>query len=166
MNAWKTWLLVVGALVTAAAVFVLTSQAVARWCTGRLVNPQDDLDWLRREFRLGAEEMARIRDLHAGYLPRCQAWCAQIAAKKTELAAELAAQGALTPRAEALLRDVAALRAQCQADMLRHFVEVSRAMPPEQGRRYLAEMQRLTLGFHEQTERAMTPAGHTGHAHP
>lgn len=166
MNAWKTWLLVVGALMTAAAVFVLTSQAVARWCTGRLVNPQDDLDWLRREFRLGAEEMARMRDLHAGYLSRCQAWCAQIAAKKTELAAELAAQGALTPRAEALLRDVAALRAQCQADMLRHFVEVSRAMPPEQGRRYLAEMQRLTLGFHEQTERAMTPAGHTGHAHP
>lgn len=166
MNAWKTWMLVVGALVTAAAVFVLTSQAVARWCAGRLVNPHDDLEWLRREFRLGPAELARIRELHAGYLPQCRARCTELAARKTELAAELAAQGTFSPRAEALLREVAALRAECQADMLRHFIAVSRAMPPDQGRRYLAEMQRLTLGFHEQTEQAMTPAGHSGHAHP
>lgn len=49
----------------------------------------------------------------------------------------------------------AALRAQCQAEMLQHFHEVSQVMPPEQGRRYLAEMQRLTLRFHDQIERAM-----------
>ncbi len=41
--------------------------------------------------------------------------------------------------------------------MLAHFYEVSQAMPPEQGRRYLAEMQRLTLGFHEQIENTMSP---------
>jgi hypothetical protein len=29
--------------------------------------------------------------------------------------------------------------------MLEHFFEVSRAMPPEQGRRYLAEMKRFVL---------------------
>src|ERR1039458_7466301 len=45
------------------------------------------------------------------------------------------------------LAEVAALRAKCQANMLEHFYEVSQAMPPEQGRRYLAEMQCLTLGF-------------------
>ena len=39
------------------------------------------------------------------------------------------------------------------------------AAPPEQGRRYLAEMQRLTLGFHEQIEQSMSqsPAHEHGH---
>jgi len=36
-------------------------------------------------------------------------------------------------------------------------------MPPEQGRRYLAEMERLTVGAHEQTEQTMSE--HTGHMH-
>jgi hypothetical protein len=36
-------------------------------------------------------------------------------------------------------------------------------MPPEQGRRYLAEMQKLTLGDHGQMEQSMS--GATGHEH-
>jgi len=48
--------------------------------------------------------------------------------------------------------------------MLEHFMEVSRAMPPEQGRRYLAEMKRLTLGFHDEIEQSMSEsAGHEHH---
>jgi hypothetical protein len=49
--------------------------------------------------------------------------------------------------------------------MLGHFYEVSQAMPPEQGRRYLAEMQRLTLGFHEQIENTMSPDSSSPHGH-
>ena len=62
------------------------------------------------------------------------------------------------------LSAIAALRAQCQAQMLRHFVAVSEAMPPEQGRRYLAEIKRLTLGSHEQVEQSMN-TGTPGHEH-
>jgi hypothetical protein len=59
------------------------------------------------------------------------------------------------------LTELALLRSQCQAQMLQHFIEVSQAMPPEQGRRYLAEMERLTVSDHEQTEQSMSePAGH------
>jgi hypothetical protein len=49
--------------------------------------------------------------------------------------------------------------------MLQHFREVSQVMPPEQGRRYLAEMQRLTLGFHEQFEDTMSPEAPSPHGH-
>jgi hypothetical protein len=48
--------------------------------------------------------------------------------------------------------------------MLDHFAAVSRAMPAEQGKRYLAEMQQLTLGAHEQTEHSMS--GDHGHEQP
>jgi len=62
------------------------------------------------------------------------------------------------------LIELGELRAQCQAQMLERFMEVSRAMPPEQGRRYLAEMKRLTLGFHDEIEQSMSEsAGHEHH---
>jgi hypothetical protein len=69
----------------------------------------------------------------------------------------------VNPVAQQKLAELAVLRAQCQAQMLQHFTEVSQTMPPEQGRRYLAEMQRLTLGLHEQTESSMS--GSAGHEH-
>jgi len=36
-------------------------------------------------------------------------------------------------------------------------------MPPEQGRRYLAEMERITVGFHEDIEQTMSPSAHGNH---
>ena len=78
-----------------------------------------------------------------------------------ELESALAGSTNVNPAVEKKLLELGELRVHCQAQMLQHFVEVSQAMPPEQGRRYLAEMQRLTLGFHEQIEQSMSaPAGH------
>src|ERR1039457_86846 len=55
-----------------------------RICARQLAASGDDLAWLRREFRLGDNEMQRIRQLHEGYLPKCHENCALIAAKKKE----------------------------------------------------------------------------------
>ena len=119
----------------------------------------DDLAWLKHEFRLSDSEMTRIRELHQGYLPRCREMCAKIAAKQS--AVEQVLERGETP--DDKLVELATLRAQCQAQMLRHFTEVSHAMPPEQGKRYLTEMQRLTLGFHQQFESSMGAV--PGHQH-
>jgi hypothetical protein len=89
--------------------------------------------------------------------------CQKIAAKKMEVKVALNGTTSVNPIAKQKLAELAALRAQCQAQMLQHFTEVSQTMPPEQGRRYLAEMQRLTLGLHEQTEQSMS--GSMGHEH-
>jgi len=149
-------------LVAVTVVFAASYLIAQRFCARHVV-VADDLDWLRQEFRLGDAEMARVRALHEGYLPKCATMCERIAAKKRELEQTLAGETNFTAVAEQKLAELAALRAQCQAQMLRHFVEVSQAMPPEQGQRYLAEMQRLTLGFHEQIEQSMSDAA--GHAH-
>src|SRR5579885_258252 len=124
-------------------------------------NPADDLNWLREEFHLNAAQMARIRQLHEAYRPQCARMCALIAAKKTELQAALAGQTNVTAQAQKELTELGELRAQCQAQMLRHFLAVSRAMPPAEGRRYLVEMEKITLGFHEAIEQSMSP--HPGH---
>lgn len=153
------------ALLAGMAVFATSFVLARRICALQLVRTADDLDWLRQEFRLSDAEMARVRELHDGYLPQCAEMCRQIANKKRELESVLAGATNISPVAEQKLTELATLRAQCQAQMLRHFVTVSQAMSPEQGRRYLAEMERITLFAHEQIEQSMThPADHE-HGH-
>jgi hypothetical protein len=160
----RSLIILLGALALCAALFGGSFFAGQRAC--RMMRPTDDLSWLRDEFHLNDAEMARIQKLHEGYLPKCAGMCAKIAAKKSELETALNGSTNVSPMAAQKLAEVAALRAQCQAQMLQHFMEVSQTMPPEQGRRYLAEMQRLTLGFHEQTESSMSgTAGHEHHHH-
>jgi hypothetical protein len=156
--------ILLGALILGAALFGSSYFAGQHAC--RMTRSADDLSWLRDEFHPGAAEMARIQKLHEGYLPKCAEMCAKIAAKKAELEAALTGSTNVSPAAQQKLGELAALRAQCQAQMLQHFVEVSRTMPPEPGRRYLAEMQRLTLGFHEQTEQSMSESMGHEHRHP
>jgi hypothetical protein len=152
----RALIIVLSVLTASAGIFVAAFFVSAHLCANHFPSKADDLEWLRREFRLSDVEIQKVRRLHESYLPQCREMCERIAAKKTALKAALAAGNGVTPDAETKLGEVAALRAQCQAQMLRHFHQVSQAMPAAQGRRYLAEMQRLTLGFHEQYEQSMS----------
>jgi hypothetical protein len=159
----RSLVILVGALALGAAVFAgsfFTARHATVICCAK---PADDLSWLRTEFHLSDAEMAHVRELHEGYLPKCAEYCAKIAAKKNELDAALGNGTNITAAAQQKMNELAALRAQCQAQMLQHFVAVSQAMPPEEGRRYLAQMKQLTLGTHEQMEQTMS--GDTGHDH-
>jgi len=159
----RSLVILLAALVLGAVLFGGSYAVSRRVCQSCMAKSVSDLDWLRQEFHLDDAEMARIQKLHEGYLPKCAEMCAKIAAKKVELETALNGSTNVNPVAEQKLAELAAFRAQCQAQMLQHFTEVSRTMPPEQGRRYLTEMQRLTLGLHEQTEQSMSES--MGHEH-
>lgn len=159
----RSLIVVLGALALGAAVFAGSYFAGQRAGVAYCASPMDDLSWLRTEFHLNDAEMARMRRLHDSYLPQCAKMCALIAAKKTEVQAALANETNITVVAQEKLTELGELRAQCQAQMLRHFIAVSQAMPPEQGRRYLAEMEQITLGAHEEIEQFMSD--HAGHEH-
>lgn len=159
----RSLVIVLGALALAAAIFAGAYYASQRACVMCNDRPQDSLSWLQTEYHLSDADMTRIRALHEGYKPKCEAMCAQIAAKKKELEAALANGTNLTAESKARLAELANLQAQCQAQMLEHFMTVSQAMPPEAGRRYLAEMKAQTLGLHEAIESSMSDAA--GHEH-
>ena len=133
----------------------------------RRAEKADPLDWLRTEFHLNADQLARIRQLHDGYLPTCESHCDRIARLNASLKVVLEdrEKGAASPEVSELLKQIGVARAECQAAMLRHFVEVSRAMEPEQGRRYLAEMQRLTIFSHGNIEASMSSEHPGDHGH-
>lgn len=125
---------VVGAFVAFCCVYLMgTARPRAM-----MQSAQPELAWLKHEFNLGDAEFKRISELHAGYLPQCMERCRRIDELNDKLSNSLASATQVTPELEKLLSERAQMRATCQAEMLKHFFEVSRTMPPEQGKRYLA----------------------------
>ncbi|WCJ60253.1 periplasmic heavy metal sensor [Fontisphaera persica] len=146
--------------------FVITRQVTALiWREHVGQSSLDDLEWLRREFRLGDAEMAAIRKLHDGYRLQCQKYCNEIAAARAELARLLKTPSTAGGEVQRQLEAIGRLRAQCQAAMLRHFAEVSQVMPPEQGQRYWEEVSRLVSAAHERVEETMRGGASSSHGH-
>ena len=106
---------------------------------------EPELAWLQREFHLTDAEFSRISRLHEAYLGGCAERCHRIDLINEQLRTLLSATNSVTPDIERALLQAAQLRAECQKQMLQHFFEVSRTMPPNQGQRYLAWVQGRTV---------------------
>ena len=159
----RSLVILFGALALGAAIFAGSYFASQRACVMCGAEPADKLAWLRDEFHLSDAEMTRIHQLHDSYEPMCMEMCGRIAGKKRELEAALGNGTNITVEAQKKLSELGELRAECQTQMLQHFINVSQAMPPEPGKRYLAEMKKLTLG--SQTEMESSMSDHPGQAH-
>jgi hypothetical protein len=122
---------------------------------------QPELAWLQQEFKLSSADYARIAALHQAYLPKCAELCARVARTEARIRNLLDEHDRLTPEIEELLLEAAQIRVECQKSMLEHFFAVSRAMPPEQGRRYLVWVREKTfLMDHEKGGARETSHGH------
>jgi len=130
--------------------------------------PQPELAWLKKQFNLSDTEFTRVSQLHDAYLPGCQERCRRISELNARLQQLLAQTTTMTPEIQGLLAERARVRADCEAEMLQHFLEVSRTMPPEQGRRYLAWVQQQSslLGQGMEQRHQMGSHGHMmDHSH-
>ena len=107
--------------------------------------PQPELVWLKKEFNLSDTEYSRISKLHEAYLPQCAKRCARISELNRQLEQLLARASVVTPEIQNVLAQRATMRADCEAEMLNHFLQVSRMMPAEQGQRYLQWVEEQTF---------------------
>ena len=114
-------------------------------CRNMMHEPQPELAWLKKEFNLSDTDFARVTEMHEAYLPQCGKRCQVIGEQNAKLRELLSKNSTVTPEVENLLTERAKTRALCEAEMLKHFQEVSRAMPAEQGRRYLVWVQEQTV---------------------
>jgi hypothetical protein len=151
----KLLLILAGVMAVGLLVFAASWRVAERVCIHQVAKNPDDLLWLQREFHLSDAELARVRKLHESYLPKCEEYCGEIARRQARVEALLKAGKLDDPDLETNLREIGVWRARCQAEMLRHFQAVARAMPPEQGRRYLDVLTQWTLGAHQQIEARM-----------
>ena len=130
-------------------------------------HPQPELAWLKKEFKLSDGEFARIAELHAAYLPQCAKRCRAIDEQNQKLRQLFSQATNVTPEIQGLLAERGKMRADCEAEMMKHFLEVSRTMPPEQRRRYLTWVEEQTfLPGNGMEERHRTEQGvHKTHDH-
>lgn len=104
-----------------------------------------ELAWLKNEYHLSGAQFTEVVRLHDDYKPKCLEMCRRIDDQNAKVQQLLAATNTVTPEIKQALADTARLRAECESAMMQHFYEVSRAMPPDQGKRYLAWVQSETL---------------------
>lgn len=130
--------------------------------------PDDALTWVRYEFALSGEQMARIERLHAAYQGVCEEHCLAIQEARAQVRALKAAQAepAVIAAAEAKAKEVDLI---CSTSLEKHLREIAAAMGDEAGRRYLAVvMPRLAQFDHSGApDLGVNPtahrAGHSGH---
>jgi hypothetical protein len=150
----------IGAFVLFYLVGTASSRAMMR-------QPQPELAWLKKEFNLGDAEYSRIVAMHKEYLPRCAERCRVIEELNSKLKRLVDDSPTVTDEIQGVMAERARMRADCEAEMLRHFLEVSRTMPPEQGRRYLAWVEQQTFMRGEAMERHhhTDHGAHSSHQH-
>jgi heavy-metal resistance protein len=136
-------------------------------CREMMREPQPGLAWLKKEFKLSETEYERISQLHAAYLPQCAARCQRIDEQNQKLKELFSRATTVTPEIQGLLAERAKMRADCEAEMMKHFMEVSQTMPAERGRRYLAWVMAQTfLQGQAMEERHRTGTNrHAAHQH-
>ena len=132
-------------------------------CRTMMKDPQPELVWLKKEFKLSDAEFARITKLHEAYLPQCAERCMRIAEQNRKLEQLLGQASSLTPEIQGVLAERAKTRAECEAEMLKHFLEVSRTMPLEQGRRYLQWVEQQTFLNGQAMEQRHQATDHSAH---
>lgn len=141
----RTWIILIGGLVLAILAYCCLYFTGTAHYRPLVKSQEPELAWLKAEFHLGDTEFTRICQLHESYLSGCAERCRRIDLKNEELKLLLAHTNTVTPEIEKKLSETAQLRAECQQKMLQHFYDVSRTMPPEQGKRYLAWVQERTI---------------------
>lgn len=134
----KGVLILVLGLVAAAAAYGCAYLVCTASARSLQKSEKPELAWLKDEFNLSDSEFRRVSELHAAYLPQCRDMCREIDAHNVKLQTLLSGATNMTAEITAALTESSRLRADCQTMMLRHFMQVSQTMPPEQGRRYLA----------------------------
>ena len=119
----------------------VVSYGIARRAFCQMPDAGDTSSWLRQEFHLNDAQYAQVKKLEADYHPHCIEMCDQIKQSHLALKNLILANRTMTPEIEAALKKDSAVQQEWRADMLRHFYEVSQAMPPAEGKRYLQVMQ-------------------------
>ncbi len=132
------------ALLAGLAGFFLTSRPaplpVGKGEAARASTVAPALQWLRAEFDLTDEQMAKVAALHHAYLPTCESLCEKIIVSREKVAGLALAGTAVSPELAAALREHSVLLAECQTAMLGHLYETAASLSPEQAERYLEEM--------------------------
>ncbi len=105
-----------------------------------LTQPDGEMEWLRREFKLTDAQFTKVKQLHEAYRPGCDEMCVRIAEANGEANALISRSKTMTPEIEAALKKCAARQNECRQALLAHVYAVSAEMQPSEARHYIGMM--------------------------
>ena len=141
----RSWLILLGGLAAAVVAYACIYLHATSGQRSMEQSTQPELTWLKSEYHLSDAQFAQVVQLHDAYYPKCAEMCRRIDDQNARVQKLLATTNIVTPEIKQALAEAARLRVECQSAMMQHFYEVSRAMPPDQAKRYLAWVQSETL---------------------
>jgi hypothetical protein len=98
----------------------------------------DPQQWFRREYSLSDAQYAAVQRLEETYRPVCDRHCSDYRTAHTRLQDLITRSPTWTPEIGDAMADTYRIEMECRRDMLRHAYDVSAAMAPNEGRRYMA----------------------------
>lgn len=105
-----------------------------------LMQPDGQMEWLRREFKLSDAQFTKVKQLHEAYRPGCDQMCTRIAEANGEANTLIVNSKTMTPGIEAALKKCATLQSECRQALLAHVYAVGSEMSPPEARRYIDMM--------------------------
>ncbi len=141
----RSWLILFGGLLAGLVAYTCIYLHATSTQRSAEQSSRPELTWLQTEYRLTDAQLAQVVQLHDAYRPKCAEMCRRIDDQNAKVQQLLSATNTVTPEIKQALAQAAQLRVECQSAMMQHFYEVSRVMPPGQGKRYLAWVQQETL---------------------
>ncbi len=157
-------LIAVFALVTGCITYLCLREPLVTAAASR----DDALLWLRHEFRLSPEKMARIESMHGAYQSTCDEHCRQIQVARAEVQELRSSQTAVIEIAAAETR-ARELDLVCTTSLEAHIREVAGVIGGDNGQRYLAiVLPRISTFDHSgapQVDLDSSADPHAGHAH-
>ena len=95
-----------------------------------------ELEWLRHEFGMGAEQYETVVKLHASHDVECLKHCDALEKSNIGLLRLMRESTEVTPEIKSALKAATELRERCRHTTLQHIYDVSRQMEPEAAQRY------------------------------
>jgi hypothetical protein len=141
----RSWLILLGGLLVGVVTYAGIYHSATSTQRSMEHSERPELAWLKKEYHLSEAQFAEVVKLQDAYYPKCAQMCRRIDDQNAKVQELLAATNSVTPEIKQALADAAQLRLECESAMMQHFYEISRAMPPDQGKRYLAWVQSETL---------------------
>lgn len=128
------------------AFFVTRGLAMKNQKSALVVDQLPELSWLKTEVQLSDEELAKVKELHLAYRPKCLEMCGRIAEARKKLQVAAQSQRKWNPDLEQAVQEHARVQADCQRAMLQHLYETAAVLGPEKAEHFLKATLPTALG--------------------
>ncbi|MDF1754521.1 MAG: periplasmic heavy metal sensor [Verrucomicrobiales bacterium] len=127
---------ILGVIALSFVTYCVIHRSITVEARAALLSDCPELIWLKREYSLSADQFEKIQALHNRHDVECKELCRALSATQKGLQAVIITEPLGSASVQSALASWRDQQAVSQDSILKHMMDVSREMDPEQGKRY------------------------------